>query len=602
MTYTFKLARRLSLNNFSLMIAPLLLLSACTSGEPTEASTIELARGGIKGSPFVDLTITPSATTLKPSEKRTFVANGVRGKGDTVVVSVTWTATGGQISPAGEYSAGPIPGNYQVVGTQNDGGLADTSAVTISTTTQIPTLSGVILTPASASLAPGATQQFTAAGEYSDSTTAPIDVTYTATGGTVTSDGLYTVGQTPGTYLVIAMDTASRLADTASVTISSPVTSVTVTPSSGSVAEGRTIQLTAVATANGNTLSGQTFTWASSNPSVATVSSSGLVTGVAQGSARITATSGEAQGQSSITVTAGSVTTTQGCPDAGYLRLVNVASASELATALTNALAGDQIRLAPGNYTFTSGFTLSRNGTATSPITLCGPRTAVVYPGVYLQMMGSYWVVRGFRLTQGLMGVIQNGGGNNTYDSLEIDHTKQEGIHIKNNGSTGNVVRYNYIHDTGLTYPQFGEGIYIGNGSDPSVRVTNTWIHHNTVQKTTAEGIEIKTGSDGQLVEFNTVTNAGYANIVGDRGPIMIRSNNNRVNDNTVNQSTNVAIATGTGGGAGVGGYNNTFHRNVGSNLGANKVFQFDAGLSGNVVYCDNVAVSPAALGVTCTR
>src|SRR5207302_5268446 len=56
--------------------------------------------------------------------------------------------------------------------------------------------------------------------------------------------------------------------------------------------------------ANGDTLSGRAVTWSSNNTSVATVTSSGLVSGVTPGSATITATSEGKTGTAGITVTA----------------------------------------------------------------------------------------------------------------------------------------------------------------------------------------------------------------------------------------------------------------------------------------------------------
>jgi acid phosphatase len=83
-----------------------------------------------------------------------------------------------------------------------------------------------------------------------------------------------------------------------------PVASVTVTPASATVSAGSSVQLTATPKdANGNPLVGRTVTWQSSNTSAATVNSSGLVTGVAAGSATITATSEGQSGTSAITVT-----------------------------------------------------------------------------------------------------------------------------------------------------------------------------------------------------------------------------------------------------------------------------------------------------------
>ncbi len=84
-----------------------------------------------------------------------------------------------------------------------------------------------------------------------------------------------------------------------------PVAQVTVAPASASVARGATRQLTAtLRDASGNVLTGRTVTWGSSNPSVATVNASGLVTGVGVGSATVTATSEGKTGSSAITVTA----------------------------------------------------------------------------------------------------------------------------------------------------------------------------------------------------------------------------------------------------------------------------------------------------------
>ena len=83
------------------------------------------------------------------------------------------------------------------------------------------------------------------------------------------------------------------------------VASVTVTPSSSTLQSGQTVQLTATARdKNGNVMSGQSFMWVSSNTSVATVSSSGLVTaGSTAATATITAATGGTSGTASVTVT-----------------------------------------------------------------------------------------------------------------------------------------------------------------------------------------------------------------------------------------------------------------------------------------------------------
>jgi uncharacterized protein YjdB len=87
----------------------------------------------------------------------------------------------------------------------------------------------------------------------------------------------------------------------AAVTVSAPLKSIDV---------GNTAQLSATAfDQTGAQLIGVTFQWSSSDKTIATVSSSGVVTGVAAGSARISAMTGTVSGYADVTV--GPMMTTQ---------------------------------------------------------------------------------------------------------------------------------------------------------------------------------------------------------------------------------------------------------------------------------------------------
>ncbi len=89
-----------------------------------------------------------------------------------------------------------------------------------------------------------------------------------------------------------------------------PVTGVTVSPTTASVAVNGTVTLTAtVAPSNATT---QTVTWSSSNTTIATVSTTGVVTGKAAGAATITVTTndGAKTATCAITVTAASTVCT----------------------------------------------------------------------------------------------------------------------------------------------------------------------------------------------------------------------------------------------------------------------------------------------------
>src|SRR2546423_8774481 len=85
-----------------------------------------------------------------------------------------------------------------------------------------------------------------------------------------------------------------------------PYTTLFRSPATASVQIGQTVQLTATPKdASGTPLAGRVVTWASNAPGVATVNGSGLVTGVAAGTATLTATSEGQSGTATVTVTAG---------------------------------------------------------------------------------------------------------------------------------------------------------------------------------------------------------------------------------------------------------------------------------------------------------
>src|SRR5919108_2035255 len=85
----------------------------------------------------------------------------------------------------------------------------------------------------------------------------------------------------------------------------SAVAGIVIAPAAPAVQVGATAQLTADARGqNGNSIAGVTFTWASANAAVATVSASGLVTGVAAGQVEITASASGKTGSTNGTVSA----------------------------------------------------------------------------------------------------------------------------------------------------------------------------------------------------------------------------------------------------------------------------------------------------------
>jgi alpha-tubulin suppressor-like RCC1 family protein len=155
--------------------------------------------------------------------------------------------------------------------------VGDTTTITASASDA----SGIILT--------GITPTWTS----SDTTVAVV-----STGGLVTARKI-------GTASITATAGAGATSAKVSVVAALPpsISSITVAPTPAFVVVHGTQQLTAVVRDSiGNAIPGLTVTWQSNNPGVATVSTSGLVTGVANGAAVVSASIGGFLGTSTVTV------------------------------------------------------------------------------------------------------------------------------------------------------------------------------------------------------------------------------------------------------------------------------------------------------------
>lgn len=131
------------------------------------------------------------------------------------------------------------------------------------------------------------------------------------------------------------------------------VASIVVMPAADTLLSlGDTVQLTASArAANGNTILGKTFAWSSSDESVATINSSGLVTAAgANGSITITATTEATAGTATVAVVTGPQGGTVSVAS-GQVTLVFPAGAIDppiMVTVDVGSLAPSMTRLVPG--------------------------------------------------------------------------------------------------------------------------------------------------------------------------------------------------------------------------------------------------------------
>jgi WD40 repeat protein len=165
----------------------------------------------------------------------------------------------------------------------------------------------VIVSPGSASIAVAKTAQLAAtplnsAGEAVSGLTATWSSSSVGVA-TVSTDGLVTAVAVGTAVITARIDGVSG---TATVTVSvSSIDRVTVTPSSVSIASGSTQAFTVAAyDAAGNVLAnGGAISWASSNPSAATINSAGVASGVSAGLTTISATIQSVTGTATLGVT-----------------------------------------------------------------------------------------------------------------------------------------------------------------------------------------------------------------------------------------------------------------------------------------------------------
>lgn len=278
--------------------------TACSSGN----TAVEV----VPDTPVASVSLTLPSPTLVTGQTQRAIA--IPRDADGAPLSdrtVTWQSASPSVASvdASGMIAAVAPGT--VVITASSEGVSAQTTLTVIAVPAVPVAS-VSVTPPTSSLQPGATVQLIAVTRDGSNNVLTGRVVTWTTGSpaiaSVTPSGLVTANGAGTTSI-----TASSEGKTASASISVtpvPVASVTVTVPNSTLAVGATMQ--AVATlrdANNNVLTGRTVTWASGIPAFATVSGTGLVTGVAGGTTAITASSGGIDGSANVTVVAQSATT-----------------------------------------------------------------------------------------------------------------------------------------------------------------------------------------------------------------------------------------------------------------------------------------------------
>ncbi len=270
------------------------------------AATDSIFLDVVSAQPFV---ISPASATVQPGT--------VQQLSTTSPSAVWWSsanASVASVSTSGLLTAVGV-GSTSLTAT-NLAGVSASISVLVAAPPQAPvptppaTLISLEINPPSVTLNAGDSRQFTVSGVWSDGATNTPTATYFATGGSITSSGLYTAGVIPGVYRVIATHPGSTKADTSTVNIAVPVATLVqlvLSPATLSITAGATQQFTVAATwSNGST----TLPALAYSATGGTVNASGLYTaGTTAGSYRVIASGGGRADTSVVTVSAPNVRT-----------------------------------------------------------------------------------------------------------------------------------------------------------------------------------------------------------------------------------------------------------------------------------------------------
>ena len=392
------------------------------------STTITATLDGIPGSTTLTVTsaaldsiaVTPADSSVAKGRTQQFTAVGTFSDLTTqdLTLQVTWSSTGTAVAQIS--NAAGSQGLATALGVGSTTINATLTGVTGSTklTVTAAVLDSLAVTPADPSVAKGRSQQFTATGTFSDTTTQDLTTQVTWASSDITIAQISNAAGSAGLATTLAVGTTTISATLTGVTNSTSLTvtaavldSITVAPATANVVPGGQQQFTATGNFSDGTTQDltATATWTSGDPTIAQVSNAagtqGLATGVVVGTTAITATSGTTSGTATITVVGPSVSATSP-PDAAIdVRtstpiVITFNEAIDPATLTTQTSAGacsGSMQLSADNFATCVGFT------AAAPVMSVANTVATSTPAFRLSPVVTYRIR--------VLGTVTNAGG-----------------------------------------------------------------------------------------------------------------------------------------------------------------------------------------------
>ena len=277
-----------------------------SSGELS--ATVDLT---VASASLVSITITPPLSTVSTggTEQLTAMGSFTDGTTQDLTATVTWSSSAPTVAAVSNTGlvSGMAAGTAMITASSNLIRGAETLTVTQ------PSMVSLAIAPANASVAKGKTQQLSVTATFAGGSTADVTATVAWTVSpsavaSVSATGLAT-GLATGTAKITAI--AGSISGSTNLVVTPAVlVSLAVTPPNPSIGKGSTQQLTVTGTFSDGSAQNITgsVAWTVSPVAVVGVSSTGVVTALATGTASVTASSGSISGSDTITVTAASLT------------------------------------------------------------------------------------------------------------------------------------------------------------------------------------------------------------------------------------------------------------------------------------------------------
>jgi uncharacterized protein YjdB len=291
-------------------------LIAASSGGKSASAAIS-----VSSRPVTLVRVTPASGTIAVGSTGTLTAEAFDAAGDPANgLPVTWKSSNESVATVNNAGAvtGVVTGSVTITATIS--GRDGTAAITI-----VPQpVSAVRVTPTSDTILVGGRTTLQATAVDAQNNPLANRIVFWSSdnsiAATVTSEG-EVIGFAAGTARIRAT-VEGKSADASIVVLQVPVARVVVSPNQLTMTPGQASQLSVTLhDSAGNVLQGRTVTYTSSDPSIATVEGTGLVTAVAQGTAQIDVASEGVKGSVAVTVNPVPIATIAVVPNEFTLRV-----------------------------------------------------------------------------------------------------------------------------------------------------------------------------------------------------------------------------------------------------------------------------------------